>query len=268
MGLPEDMYAGRGSDTGLAEDYSWLLPPQWMSGEIFLQQHAAVFAGLPSGSSILDAACGVGVEAVALAGKGFKVSASDASPDMVEQCRRRAAETGMNVPTEVACWRDLPRTWRTHFDLVLCTGNSIVHAAGEEEMISGLRGLRGVLAERGKLLVTSRNWEKIHRERQRLAVPSQMQKQGGRQGLGIYLWDIPETWDAPHVAEIVILVFEGDTVVSRRHEVVFQPFRHGELVHRMQQSGLSIVSDSYETDADWYSVVAERADRWVPSLRS
>ncbi|GHF04192.1 class I SAM-dependent methyltransferase [Streptomyces morookaense] len=261
MVSPHDMYAGRGADIGLAEDYSWLLTPQWMTGDAFLQQNAAVLAEFPAGSSILDAACGVGVEVVALARTGFTVAASDASPGMVEQCRRRVADAGLNVPTEVACWRELPQTWQTRFDLVLCTGNSIVHAADEQEMISSLRGLRDVLAERGKLLVTSRNWEKLHAERQRLAVPSQLQRHGERQGLGIYLWSIPETWGAPHVAEIVILVFEGDAVVSRRHEITFQPFRHDELVDRMEQSGLSVVGDSYEADADWYSIIVQRADR-------
>lgn len=49
----------------------------------------------PAGSRLLDLGCGTGIDAVYLAERGYRVTATDWAPLMVERTRRRAAERGV-----------------------------------------------------------------------------------------------------------------------------------------------------------------------------
>jgi len=53
--------------------------------------------GLTSEASVLEIGCGAGVTAVALAGRGLRVHATDAVPSMVELTRQRARDAGVDA---------------------------------------------------------------------------------------------------------------------------------------------------------------------------
>lgn len=95
----------------LAPDYEWL------------------FGDEAPGARVLDSACGIGADAMALARRGFDVTASDASANMVAEARRRCAQAGLPVEVAQSTWQDLPDRVPGRFDLVLCLGNAIVHTA-------------------------------------------------------------------------------------------------------------------------------------------
>jgi hypothetical protein len=65
----------------LAADYHWFFDDV----DLFLGCDTpgvrAAMAGLASGARVLDAACGIGVDAAALLRRGFDVAASDASDE-------------------------------------------------------------------------------------------------------------------------------------------------------------------------------------------
>nr|MCU0510357.1 class I SAM-dependent methyltransferase [Anaerolineae bacterium] len=91
--------------------------------------------------SVLDAACGSGGHALALAQWGYEVAGADVSPVMVDMARRKAAEAGLDAPfavTDLAGLSELA-AGRTDddsalgvarlapYDAVLCLGNSLPH---------------------------------------------------------------------------------------------------------------------------------------------
>ena len=57
--------------------------------------HRTVAAFAPTGGHLLDLGCGPGSDAVAFAAKGYRVTAVDWSPAMVEQARRRGSVEGV-----------------------------------------------------------------------------------------------------------------------------------------------------------------------------
>jgi ubiquinone/menaquinone biosynthesis C-methylase UbiE len=71
------------------------------------------------GSSILDINCGIGIDAVELARKGYYVVGVDLSPKMVEQARMRASQQGVKSEFLQSSFEDLSVLDGKQFDLVL-----------------------------------------------------------------------------------------------------------------------------------------------------
>ncbi len=63
--------------------------------------------GVAPGAQVLDAACGIGTQAIGLARRGFRVRASDASPGAVARAREELRRRGLEVEVAVADLRDL-----------------------------------------------------------------------------------------------------------------------------------------------------------------
>lgn len=57
---------------------------------------AAVQGFVPAGGNLLDLGCGTGLDAVWLAQRGYRVTAIDWSPAMVERARRRTIDVGVD----------------------------------------------------------------------------------------------------------------------------------------------------------------------------
>jgi hypothetical protein len=77
-------------------------------------------------------------------------------------------------------WADLPATLAERFDVVLCVGNSLVHAAGQDAMVEALTGLRRMARPGGHVVIDSRNWEKLHAERRIVRVAPRVLTRHGR----------------------------------------------------------------------------------------
>jgi glycine/sarcosine N-methyltransferase len=130
--------------------------------------------------SVLDAACGSGGHALALARLGYDLTGSDASRVMIALAQQKAAEAGLAVPfvvSDLAGLADLtpgstppPRAERSapplpgeglgeRFDAVLCLGNSLPHLLTQADLVSALRGMAGVLRPGGLFVTQNLNYD-------------------------------------------------------------------------------------------------------------
>ena len=144
----------------LAADYHWFFDDRAMVVGCDTPGVRAVMAGLGANARVLDAACGIGVDAACLARRGLLVTAADASAAMVEHARRRLAELGPRHRALVSSWADLPAHVEPDtFDAVFCVGNSIAHAGDRDGMVAAFEAFRAVLTPGGLLVIDSHDWE-------------------------------------------------------------------------------------------------------------
>lgn len=78
--------------------------------------------------SILDSACGNGVQATALALNGYNVTATDISSEMIKLADEFSRKHNASISTAVKAWSELPEIFQQQFDIVFNVGNSIVHS--------------------------------------------------------------------------------------------------------------------------------------------
>jgi SAM-dependent methyltransferase len=238
-----------------AVDYHWLYSDHALSGKPAVEWNDDVLRDAGAKARILDCSCGIGTLAVALAKLGYDVSGSDGSPGMIEQTSVAATNAGVDVPLTCCTWEDLPAHFTEPFDLVFCLGNAIGHARNGEEMCRSVQGMRDVLRSGGKLVIDSRNWERIRREKTRFT-PCPWRERAGQRCLPIYIWNFPERFEDTHTIE-VLLVFDADGKVSvRSYPIVYHPFRVEELEERLRGAGFTSIQNRFSPNCEGYRVVA------------
>lgn len=123
--------------------------------------------------SVLDAACGSGGHALALAEWGYAAAGVDASPVMVEMARRKAAERGLDTPFAVADLGGLTALAASQdredcaagvlrlapYDAVLCLGNSLPHLLTQADLVAALAGMGAMLKPGGLLVLQNLNYD-------------------------------------------------------------------------------------------------------------
>ena len=67
--------------------------------------------------SILDSACGNGIQATAFALNGYNVTATDISCEMITLTKELASKHNVSINTMVKSWSDLPSVYNEQFDI-------------------------------------------------------------------------------------------------------------------------------------------------------
>src|SRR5215469_13484546 len=200
----------------LAADYDWIFDDDALAhgGAIRRPATARLLDRISPTSAVLDAACGTGMDAAVLARRGFGVWAADASEAMAERAAARFQRERLAIPLLRARWADLPAATGERFDVVLCIGNSLVHAAGRDAMVEALSGLRRMARPGGHVVVDSRHWEKLHADRPIVQVADQMVTRGGRRCLLLYAWEVPDRLGEAHIGHLVFVFDDGGQIES------------------------------------------------------
>lgn len=252
--------------TDLASDYHWLFSDNIMGSspnfgvtspgnQPLLED---VLSTLAPGASILDCSCGIGADAIALRNRGFTVTASDASLNMIAATQERVAQYTTGIDVTQSQWEELPSKVAGPFDLIICLGNSIVHAENRLQMIRAMQGMRKVLHPEGRLVVDSRNWELLYRSKPRVVPAQRVIERSGQRCWSLYIWSIPDSFSNPCRAEIILLFEDAEKKVTyRRYVIDFQPFTHDNLLDAMKVAGFTVTHDSFRPHSSFYAVAGE-----------
>ncbi|XP_037297337.1 glycine N-methyltransferase isoform X2 [Manduca sexta] len=123
--------------------------------------------------SVLDAACGTGIDSMMLVDEGFKLVSVDASDKMLKHALKARWEKRKNPKydewvIEEANWETLPRDVNSFmpgalFDAVICLGNSFAHLLDEHEdqrvQKMCLKNFAKCLKPGGLLFIDHRNYD-------------------------------------------------------------------------------------------------------------
>ncbi|ROQ68490.1 methyltransferase family protein [Streptomyces sp. 840.1] len=146
----------------LAGDYH-LVYADWDAG--IRRQGAALDALIGrERAEVLDCSCGIGTQAIGLALRGHDVTGTDLSPRAAARAAREAERRGLGLRTAAADMRCLPFP-DGRFDVVVCADNSLPHLLTAQDVHAALAEMRRVLRPGGLLLVSTRPYDELLRER-------------------------------------------------------------------------------------------------------
>jgi glycine/sarcosine N-methyltransferase len=143
-------------------------------------------------ASVLDAACGTGMHAIALARLGFQASGADLSAGMVQKAQANAAAAGVRVNFTAAGFSSLAGAFGSRspfpYDNLICLGNSLPHLLTHEDLHAALLDFAACLKPGGTLVIQNRNFDAVMANRQRWMEP-QSQREGGAEWLFLRFYD-------------------------------------------------------------------------------
>ena len=118
--------------------------------------------------SALDAACGTGLFALAMADRGLSVVGADISAGMLDQARRAAEESGADLQWVQAPMQELAGQLDERYDAVLCMGNSLPHLLDDADLDAAMGSFAAMLRPGGTLALHLLNYARIVSEKERI----------------------------------------------------------------------------------------------------
>ncbi|MCP4539511.1 MAG: class I SAM-dependent methyltransferase [Chloroflexi bacterium] len=182
---------------------------------------------------VLDAACGTGMHAVALAQRGYEVAGADLSTGMVERARGNAQTAGVDARFEAAGFGALSGTFTPgEFDAVLCLGNSLPHLLTPADLSAALADFGACLRPGGLLLIQNRNFDAVL-EREARWMDPQSHREGEAEWLFVRFYDFEA--DGKLAFNMVTLQREGAGAWSQQiTSTQLWPLRQTELTTALE----------------------------------
>lgn len=158
-----------------------------------IRRHAAELQGVirefwgDRVKTILDATCGIGTQALGLAGLGYDVTASDISAAPLERAKEEAARRHLDIRFRLADLRSLASAHGRTFDLVIACDNAIPHLLSDDEIRTAFREMYRCAAVGGGCVISVRDYDPA--ERGVKVVPYGVRTDGGRRFIVFQVWE-------------------------------------------------------------------------------
>jgi glycine/sarcosine N-methyltransferase len=128
---------------------------------------------------ILDCACGIGTQSIALAKLGHRVTGSDLSLLAVERAGNEVRKRALQIDFHVSDMRSLQEITDRDFDVVVALDNALPHLS-LEQLASAASAMKSVLKPGGLFLASIRDYDQILVEKPTIQQPACYSSHGSR----------------------------------------------------------------------------------------
>ncbi len=168
---------------------------------------------LPDAQTVLDCSCGIGTQALGLAGHGYKVHGTDVSERALERARLEAVRRALDIAFEACDIRDLERLHGT-YDVVMSCDNALPHLLTDDDVARAFRAMFSKLRPGGLLVITVRDYDKALVERPVTSAPRINPGPPRKVVVRLHDWDAP---DSPMYTVHFLILTEGSTGWTLSH---------------------------------------------------
>ena len=213
----------------------------------------------PGAKRVLDAACGIGTQAIGLARLGHHVTGTDLSPGAVARARREAERLGVSLSAEVADLRNLTESIAGPFDVICALDNALPHLEGEAELSLALGRIAELLEPGGLFLASIRDYDALLRDRPRVEAPRVIDDPQGHRVV-FQVWDWAPDGSSYRLHLYFVRYRDGVGAETRVFTGLYWPLTRARLEKLLAEAGLERI-EWLEPEATGFHqpIVAARA---------
>lgn len=147
--------------------------------------------GVVRGDIVLDAACGIGTQALGLLSQGHRVVASDLSAGAIARFKMELARRALQAEARVDDMRELAGAEAGSATVVMACDNSVPHLLSDAEIARAFASFHRTLKPGGWMVISVRDYASIERKNPDVR-PYGLRRDGDRRFLAVQVWE----WEA------------------------------------------------------------------------
>ena len=117
--------------------------------------------------TILDCACGTGLQTIGLKKSGYQIIGSDLSTGMLEKANQNANEENLKIQFVKSDFRELSKKIPEKFDAVICLGNAISHLMNNKDLSDALGNIYEKVNDNGIAIFEMRDFDAMLKDKNR-----------------------------------------------------------------------------------------------------
>lgn len=194
---------------------------------------------------ILDASCGAGTQAVALAKLGFDLVAADPSAGMLRRAHTVAEQHGVTdkITFERCDFLSLPEYVEGPFDAIVSKGNSLPHLLLDEEIELALTIFYDLLRPGGLVVIGMRDFAPFMEDRPRFLPGFVKETDDERELITFDLWEWEEGPPVIATQNLFIVHGQGQHYQTVKRCVTFRPLSIDEVKVVLLEAGFEDITD-------------------------
>lgn len=241
----------------LASQYDQL----FLDWQATTQEQAAIleriFAsnGFDKSAAILDCACGIGTQAIGLAGIGYHVTASDISDEEIAEAKKRAEKNHASIRFAHADFRALSDTFCEQFDIVIAMDNALPHMLSGHDLASAVKSIVNQIKSGGMFVASIRDYDALLMDKPPYS-PPYIHKTAKGQRVSFQTW----TWEGDHYRLIQYMIDDENKLQVSKYECEYRATRREEITSLLKENGCSEVMWLFPEETGFYQpiVVAKK----------
>jgi 2-polyprenyl-3-methyl-5-hydroxy-6-metoxy-1,4-benzoquinol methylase len=186
-----------------------------------------------SSLKILDCACGIGTQALGLAGLGHRVVASDLSPAAVNRARSEAEKRSLKIAFHVSNMAALTEIAESDFDVVAALDNALPHLT-VDQLNRAVVAMRSKLKADGLFIASIRDYDALILQRPTMQEPAFYGVEGNRR-IVHQVWDW--TSNTSYILHLYITVQSGQSWTTHHFISEYRCLLREELILALQSAG-------------------------------
>ena len=167
--------------------------------------------GISRGDTVLDAACGVGTQALGLLSHGHRVVASDLSAGAVARFEMELERRALHATARVDDMRELAGVEPASVAAVIACDNSVPHLLSDDAITQAFASFHRVLKPGGWMVISVRDYASIERKNPDVR-PYGLRRDGDRRFLAVQVWE----WHGDQYDLRMYLTTESDGTCETR----------------------------------------------------
>lgn len=206
--------------------------------------------GFDKTANILDCACGIGTQAIGLAGIGYNVTGSDISNGEITEAKERARKNNVAVRFEHADFCALSNTFDEQFDIVIAMDNALPHMLTHSDLASAVKSIVKQMKDGGLFVASIRDYDALLMDKPPYSPPYiHMTAKGQR--VSFQTWQ----WDGDNYRLIQYIVDDEDTLQVSKFECEYRATRRAEMTNLLTTNGCHSVIWMFPEETGFYQPI-------------